>query len=126
MTVDEAAELKSKKKEKEELETKLKGLLDSSKRQQKYRATKKETLAKIVETHPELKNQLQSQTRGKIGRPSLEVEQPDLLRAIIEIAKYGSAAHERRNSDVYRTCKTLDELTAALKRDSRSFFFECR
>ncbi len=54
-----------------------------------------------------------------LSRPKairLEVEQPDLLREIIEIARYGSAAHERRNSDVYRTCKTLDELTAALKR----------
>jgi hypothetical protein len=40
-----------------------------------------------------------------------------LLKTIIDIAMYGSPAHEKRQSDIYRSIKTLDELTAELKQD---------
>ena len=55
--------------------------------------------------------------REKSGRPRLEIEQPDLLKAIVDIALYGSAAHEKRQSDVYRSIKTLQELTDQLVSD---------
>ena len=47
----------------------------------------------------------------------MEVDQPLLLQAILDIAFYGSAAHEKRQSDVYRSIKTLDELTKQLNDD---------
>lgn len=55
--------------------------------------------------------------RGKTGRPTLEVDQPELLKAIVDIALHGSAAHEKRRSDVYRSIRTLDELVEELKKD---------
>ena len=39
------------------------------------------------------------------------------MQAILDIAFYGSAAHEKRQSDVYRSIKTLDELTKQLNED---------
>ena len=58
--------------------------------------------------------------RNEAGRPRLEDDQPLLLKAIVDIALYGSAAHEKRQSDVYdvyRSIKTLDELTKQLNHD---------
>ena len=55
--------------------------------------------------------------RNEAGRPWLEDDQPLLLQAILDIAFYGSAAHEKRQSDVYRSIKTLDELTKQLNYD---------
>ena len=53
----------------------------------------------------------------KPGRPRLEEEQPLMLKTILEIALHGSAAHEKRQADVYRSIKTLDELTEQLNKD---------
>ena len=47
----------------------------------------------------------------------------------MDIAIYGSASHERRQSDVYRSIKTLAQLTERLKMDgfiiSRSGLYLC-
>lgn len=45
----------------------------------------------------------------------MEEEQPDLLKAICDIALHGSAAHDRRHDESVRSVKTLNELTAALQ-----------
>ena len=45
----------------------------------------------------------------------MKVDNPELIDAIARIAITGSAAHERRRSEVIRTVKTLDQLTAALR-----------
>ncbi|GBL86297.1 hypothetical protein AVEN_132018-1 [Araneus ventricosus] len=58
--------------------------------------------------------------REKCGRPRLEADQPELLKVIVHIAMHGSAAHENRQSDIYRSIKTLDDLTAQLKLDGFS------
>lgn len=58
--------------------------------------------------------------REKPGRPSLSRDQPLLLKSIVNIAIFGSAAHEKRQSDIYRTVKTLDDLTNQLKADGFS------
>ena len=50
------------------------------------------------------------------GAP-MKVYNPELKDAIARIARTGSAAHERRRSEVIRTVKTLDQLTAALRRE---------
>eukprot|EP00731_Ephydatia_muelleri_P015818 Em0009g242a len=48
------------------------------------------------------------------GRPILEAQQPEFLEAIVQIAFYGSAVHDRRRDEVIRSVKTLDELSSAL------------
>lgn len=55
--------------------------------------------------------------RGKIGRPTLYVDLPELLKAIVDIAQYGSAAHEKRKAEVYWCIKTLDEWVSELQKD---------
>lgn len=72
-------------------------------------------MAKVLEENPALKDSLGGQL--KAGRPRLEVKQPLLLQAIIDLAMHGSAAHEKRRSEVYRSIATLDELTEQLKKD---------
>ncbi|GBM34697.1 hypothetical protein AVEN_233377-1 [Araneus ventricosus] len=83
-------------------------------RRDRKRAEKKK-LAALCEAHPHVKEALK--IREKCGRPRLEADQPKLLKAIVDIAIHGSAAHENRQSDVYHSIKTLDELTAQLKLD---------
>ena len=51
------------------------------------------------------------------GGPRVEENQPLLLKTIIALAMHGSASHEKRQSDVYQTIKTLDELTDQLNKD---------
>ena len=51
------------------------------------------------------------------GGPGVEENQPLLLKTIIALAMHGSASHEKRQSDVYQTIKTLDELTEQLNKD---------
>ena len=45
----------------------------------------------------------------------MEEDQPELLKAIVNIAKIGGAADERRRTDKIRTCKTLDDMQEALQ-----------
>lgn len=47
-------------------------------------------------------------------RPRIEEDQPMLLKTSIDIAMYGSASHEKRQNTVYRSIKTLNELTEKL------------
>ena len=42
---------------------------------------------------------------------------PSLLETIVDIAMHGSESHQRRQSDVYRSIKTLAQLTERLKMD---------
>jgi len=56
-------------------------------------------------------------TRISSGRPPLEEEQPLLLKTIIDIAMHGSASHGKRQNDMYRSVKTLDQLKEQLKSD---------
>ena len=102
-------------KKKEELELKLKHKISDQKRAKKARDDRKAKLAKITEDNPDIKKALK--LRDNPGRPRIEQDQPLLLKTIIEIAMYGSAAHEKRQSDIYRSVKTLDELTTELKKD---------
>ncbi|GBN51737.1 hypothetical protein AVEN_166708-1 [Araneus ventricosus] len=91
---------------------------EEEKRQKKSREEKKKKLSELCEAHPHVKEALK--IREKCGRPRLEADQPELSKAIVDIAIHGSAAHENRQSDVYRSIKTLDELIAQLKLDGFS------
>jgi len=55
--------------------------------------------------------------RDKTGRPIIEEDQSLLLETIVDIPLHGSASHERRQNDVYKSTKTLDQLTEQLKTD---------
>lgn len=118
LTDDQEKELKTKKKEKEELENTLKRKKNDSARQKKSREAKRVALEAAFQKNPSLKSQLK--IRGQPGRPRIETEQPKLLETIVQIAIHGSAAYDKRRNDVYRSVKTLDELTAALNQEGFS------
>lgn len=80
--------------------------------QQKSRHVKKKRWQKLVETYPEANTILK--LRQKPGHPNLEEDNPTLFSVILEIAKFGSGADERRRTETIRTVRTLDDLTAEL------------
>ena len=84
-------------------------------RSQKARIAKKKRQELAIEKNPSLRDELRVRTRP--GKPRVEENQPLLLKTIIALAMHGSASHEKRQSDVYQTIKTLDELTEQLNKD---------
>lgn len=121
ITNQQDSSLKEKKIKLDQLEKQLTLKKREQERQRKSRQNKKEVLAKLCMDNPEIGKALK--VRQKIGRPAIEVEQPLFLKAIVDIALYGSAAHEKRQSDIYRSVRTLDELTEQLNKDG---FDVCR
>lgn len=81
----------------------------------KRRVHLKDTILEICEGDAEVAAKLKKQNRGKCGRPSLETDQPYLHDVIIQLASAGGAADARRRSETIRTCRTLNDLAAALK-----------
>ncbi|KAE8743450.1 hypothetical protein FOCC_FOCC010940 [Frankliniella occidentalis] len=53
--------------------------------------------------------------RDKVGRPLLEEDQPELLRAIADLAAHGGVADRRRQSDLVRCRYTLKRLHEELQ-----------
>ena len=124
LTQEQDVELQEKKKKKkDELENKLKKKKKGDqKKAQKARDEKKKKIKAFLEENPELLTSLS--VRNKAGRPRIEEEIPSLLGTIVDIAMYGSASHRRRQSDVYRSIKTLAQLTERLKMtDKKNFFY---
>ncbi len=70
---------------------------------------KKRKFEEEYDKNPELKAKLNF--RKHSGRHRIEEDQPMLLKSIVDIALYGSVAHEKRQLELYRSIKTLDELT---------------
>lgn len=95
-------------KQKTVLEKTLRNKIHYQKRQLKNRRKRKENLSKIIAAYPESASILKS--RDRAGRPRVEDSQPELLKAIVDIATYGAGAHERRRSYIHRSIKSLDEL----------------
>ncbi|KAI9556025.1 hypothetical protein GHT06_018591 [Daphnia sinensis] len=85
-------------------------------RADKSRDDRKKRQDAACEKDPGLRDLLKLK-RKAYGRPRIEDDQPFLLESIINIAFHGSAAHEKRQSDVYRSVKTLDDLTKQLNND---------
>lgn len=112
---EQERDLKEKKNKLDELKKELKKKREEQARKQKSRENRKRALDAAIESDPTLKSKLK--LRDENGRPRLEVEQPHLLKAIVDIALHGSAADERRRSNVYRSIKTLDQLTDQLSLD---------
>lgn len=115
MITDEQTKLLEEKKKKTDmLEKELKQKEGDMKRQKKARDQRKRALSDLVEKNPDIRTKLR--IREDAGRPRVEADQPLLLKTIIDIAVHGSAADDRRRSDVLRSIKTLDELTAELNK----------
>ncbi|XP_065648784.1 uncharacterized protein LOC124808903 isoform X2 [Hydra vulgaris] len=106
--------IKKKKANVQELTSNLNSLIGNMKSKQRSRAEKKTVMNQVFANHPEVKKALK--VRDGIGHPTIEVEQSEILRVIIQLAEHGSAAHEKRQSEVYRSLKSLDELGAELEK----------
>ena len=113
LSSDQEKELKGKKIKVDELEKKLKRKKYEQEKQKIYRKKKKEILAQICGENPDISSNLK--IRQKAGRPTIEEDQPLLLKTIVDIALYGSAAHDKRQSEIYRSVRNLDDLTEQLK-----------
>ncbi|GBN05196.1 hypothetical protein AVEN_11847-1 [Araneus ventricosus] len=105
LTEKQETKLNENKAKKRKVEAELKKKINEQRRQKKSREEKKKKLAELRETHPHVKEALK--IREKCGRPRLEADQPELLKAIVDIAIHGSAAHENRQSDVHRSMKNV-------------------
>lgn len=111
--------MREKEKQKEKLDKKLLTRIGDEKRSRKNRLKRKEDLKKIFDMHPDAAKLVKLRT--DFGRPRIEETQPLLLQVIADIAIHGSAAHEKRQSDIYRSVKTLNELCTEInKRDNFS------
>lgn len=104
---------KKKNKRKQHLEKTLKTKISDKNQLKRSRQKRKENLEKFIAEHPDSSNLLQ--VRSRSGRPRIKESQPLLLKTITDIAIHGSAAHKERQSDIYRSIKTLDELNSELK-----------
>lgn len=91
------------------METVLRCKERDEKCQREKRVRCKENIKDLIAAHPDAHNFLK--IRSRPGRPRLEEDQPELLKAICDIAIHRSAAHEKRQTEIYRFIKTLDELT---------------
>ena len=78
----------------------------------RYRAKRKKTEERLKADHPEFARCLKLQDAP--GRPRIECDNPGILETLLEIATVGAACGDRRREDVFRTVKTLDDLTKAL------------
>lgn len=65
---------------------------------------------------PEAATVLKTYNREVTGRPRIEVDQPELLKAIVDIVTASSAAQDRRRCEELRTVTTLDDLCAKLQK----------
>ena len=102
----------SKEKELVTLKRQLKERKLDSARQQRARIKKNQKLAALIEKAGEAAAIVG--IRDHPGRPEFEASQPGLLEAIIKLAMHGSAAADKRESELIRTVKTLDQLTTSL------------
>ena len=94
----------------DDLKKKFKKCEQDQARQKKARDTRKKKLESLDEESRVL---LTGKKDCTLGRPPKEDNA--MIDAICRIAISGSAAHEKRRSDIIRTVKTLDQLTSALK-----------
>ena len=80
---------------KKKKKTRLKKMKREAIRQRQCRASLKRTLHDIVDDMPYLKSKLSKFNREKNGRPAVIEDQPDLLKAIVNIVSIGAAASDR-------------------------------
>ena len=101
-------ELKEAKKKREELSAKLRRNKVVAKAQQKYRDKQRAALRNAAASNPSVP------FRESVGRPLCSED--EIIQVIIDLAMPGSSADERRRTEVIRSCRSLDDLHAALQR----------
>jgi len=114
-TSEETVKLKNVQLQLVELRKQLKGLEDGQKRSQRKRDHQKSVIQGLVLTDPDAAAKFRR--KKSRGRSRLEDDQPELLKAIIDMACYGNSgmADDRRRLEQLRTAVTLDELKQALE-----------
>lgn len=80
----------------------------NAQRQKKFRETFKTKIKAACAENPGIAVKLKM--RDGPGRPRLEENQPELLKAIVDIAVSGRSDEEKQKADKIRSCKTLDSL----------------
>lgn len=95
---------------KQALEKTIKRLASEQQRKQKSRLAFKRTIDEVSADNPAVGKRLKKHARQQIGRPSLEDDQPELLKTIVDITCVSAGADARRHSEMLTCCKTLDDL----------------
>ena len=97
-------------------ELKLKRLKSEAERQRKRRQKLKEGIGTVTKNNTEAAALLKSFNRKVTGRPRVEVDQTELLSAIVQLVEGSSAAHDRRRCEVLRTVTTLADMVGELRK----------
>ena len=99
---------------KQSLEKKMKRLVINQKAQQKQRVKKRKAMEELVQSNPEAAKKLKS--KGSVGRPPVETHEDmaGLHQAIMSIVVPESSCDERRRSEIYNSCQSLDSLRTRL------------
>ncbi|KAJ8877430.1 hypothetical protein PR048_021884 [Dryococelus australis] len=78
----------------------------------KHRENKKQKIIELCSKNPDAAKSLTP--RAGPGRPRLEEEQSELLKAVVDLAMFGASTEERRRCEIVLTVHTLSELTDKL------------
>lgn len=113
LSAEQEKMLKENEKRKNMLTKKLRIKIQSARRQKQFRKEKNKRMAKLIMSNPDCNKILN--IRNAPGRPRIEEDQPGLLEAICDIAQYGASAHERRQCEIFRSVKTLEQLAEGLE-----------
>ena len=93
---------------------KKKRLASEAERKRLARIAKKRKVEELMKEHPEISKKLQClTTSNKTGRPVYE-SNDEMLNVLKELAILGSGADDRRNTEIIRSIRSLDDLTAEL------------
>ena len=114
ITNDSANSINELEKKKKKLESKLHVLKHDQQRKRTKRSDFKTVIHQLVDKYPDVADTLKRFKRVDPFRPKLEVDQPALLETIIDIASSSAAADNRRQTDLLRSIKTLDDLSEEL------------
>jgi hypothetical protein len=99
-TQKDVLELKDWRTKKDKVEADLKKLKACQERSAKNRDQKRKCLEEACRSDPELQKKLKMNDTP--GRPSILVDQPDLIKVITEIVQLGASTDSRRRTDVLR------------------------
>ena len=102
--------------EKQVLSRKLKRKQIGQKAQKKFRKIEQEKKEKILKDFPQIASSVKLRSQDQVGRPSLDIDQPDMMTDILRIATIGAACSDKRREDLFRSIKTLDDLHNELTR----------
>ena len=81
----------------------------------KKRHEMREKLEKMCDDNESAASELKRFNRKTTGRPRKDVDQPELLSAIVRVVEASSAADDRRRCEHLCSVKTLDDLHSELK-----------